>query len=54
MKQIAAVTKGIPRSINILCDTALVYGFSTGAEKIDVGLVREVIKDRTDFGVLGA
>jgi copper homeostasis protein CutC len=28
----------------ILCDTALVYGYSTNADKIDVGLVREVIK----------
>ncbi|OYY48761.1 MAG: general secretion pathway protein [Methylophilaceae bacterium 17-44-8] len=54
IKQIAMTTRGIPRSINILCDTALVYGFSTGADKIDVGLVREVIKDRNDFGVLGS
>lgn len=53
VKLIAEVTKGIPRSINILCDTALVYGFSTGADKIDVNLVREVIKDRADYGVLG-
>ncbi|MGZ8271408.1 MAG: ExeA family protein [Methylophilus sp.] len=54
VKQIASATRGIPRSINILCDTALVYGFSTGAEKIDVGLIREVLKDRADFGVLGS
>jgi general secretion pathway protein A len=54
VKEIAEATKGIPRSINILCDTALVYGFSTGADKIDVGLVREVIKDRNDYGVLGS
>jgi type II secretory pathway predicted ATPase ExeA len=54
IKQIASTTRGIPRSINILCDTALVYGFSTGADKIDVGLIREVIKDRNDFGVLGS
>lgn len=53
-KQIASTTRGIPRSINILCDTALVYGFSMGADKIDVGLIREVIKDRNDFGVLGS
>lgn len=50
---IGEAAKGIPRSINILCDTALVYGYSTNAEKIDVGLVREVIKDRAEFGVLG-
>lgn len=53
IKLIAEVSKGIPRSINILCDTTLVYGFSTGSDKIDVGLVREVIKDRAEFGVLG-
>ena len=52
-KLIGESTRGIPRSINILCDTALVYGYSTNMDKIDVGLVREVIKDRTEFGVLG-
>lgn len=50
---IAEAAKGIPRSINILCDTSLVYGYSTNVDRIDVGLVREVIKDRTEFGVLG-
>jgi len=50
---IAEAAKGIPRSINILCDTALVYGYSSGADKIDVNIVREVIKDRAEFGVLG-
>ena len=50
---IGEASRGIPRSINILCDTALVYGYSTNADKIDVGLVREVIKDRAEFGVLG-
>ena len=29
--KIAEASHGIPRMINILCDTALVYGFSTGA-----------------------
>lgn len=53
MRLIGESARGIPRSINILCDTALVYGFSTNVEKIDVGLVREVIKDRAEFGVLG-
>lgn len=50
---IAEAARGIPRSINILCDTALVYGYSTNSEKIDVNIVREVIKDRAEFGVLG-
>ena len=50
---IAEASKGIPRSINIISDTCLVYGFSTNSEKIDINLVREVIKDRAEFGVLG-
>ncbi len=50
--RIAEASKGIPRSINILCDMVLVYGFSSGAEKIGVDLVEEVLRDRSEFGVL--
>lgn len=50
--RIAEVSKGVPRSINILCDTALVYGFSAEAEMIDVELVEEVLSDRAEFGAL--
>ena len=46
-------SKGIPRSINILCETCLVYGYSSNVEKIDINLVREVISDRNEYGVLG-
>jgi general secretion pathway protein A len=53
VKLIAESAKGIPRTINILCDTSLVYGYSTNSEKIDVNLVREVLKDRSEFGILG-
>ncbi len=38
-------TKGIPRSINILCDNAFLIGFSTEEKKITAGVVREVIAD---------
>lgn len=51
---IAEKSKGIPRSINILCDTCLVYGYSTSAEKIDINIAREVLKDREEYGVLGS
>jgi len=50
---IAEHTKGIPRSINIICDTCLVYGFSTSTEKLDINIVRDVINDRSEYGVLG-
>ncbi|MEB2347264.1 MAG: AAA family ATPase [Comamonadaceae bacterium] len=49
---IAKAARGIPRSINILCDMALVYGFGGGASMIDAALVGEVLADRHDFGVL--
>ncbi|HEY9380096.1 MAG TPA: AAA family ATPase [Burkholderiales bacterium] len=49
--RIAEATRGIPRSINILCDTALVYGFSEEARCIDVGLVEEVLQDRAQYGI---
>lgn len=52
MRLIAKAADGVPRTINILCDTSMVYGFSNGLEKIDVNLVREVLHDRNDFGVL--
>ena len=49
---IAETSQGIPRTINILCDTALVYGFAAGAEKITAELVETVIQNKAQFGVL--
>jgi type II secretory pathway predicted ATPase ExeA len=51
--KIARAAHGIPRSINILCDTALVYGFAAEARLIDVHLIDEVLQDRSQYGVLG-
>lgn len=51
---IAAASGGIPRRINILCDTALVYGFSGEAARIDLALVRDVLRDQAGYGVLAA
>ena len=50
-KRIAEVTKGIPRKINIFCDLALVYGFSSEVKMIDAGLINEVIKDKETYGI---
>ncbi|KJC53635.1 general secretion pathway protein [Bradyrhizobium sp. LTSPM299] len=49
---IANTSRGIPRTINILCDTALVYGFAAGVEKITAELVDTVIQNKAEFGVL--
>lgn len=51
--KIARAAGGIPRSVNILCDTALVYGFAEEARLIDVHIVDEVLRDRSQYGVLG-
>ncbi len=39
-------TSGVPRLINILCDTALVYAFGAQQEFVDAKTIREVVKDR--------
>jgi type II secretory pathway predicted ATPase ExeA len=50
-KMIAAASHGIPRVINILCDTALVYGFSAGSHRINSKLVALVIEDKRNYGI---
>ena len=52
--RIAEATGGTPRKINILCDTALVYGFSQEAEFITLAIVEEVLRDKARFGVMGS
>lgn len=37
---------GIPRLINVLCDTALVYGYAEGASEITERIVNDVIQER--------
>jgi type II secretory pathway predicted ATPase ExeA len=50
-RTIAEASDGIPRVINMLCDTSLVYGFAIGAHNIPDELVREVIEDKNNFGI---
>jgi len=39
-------TNGVPRLINLICDTALVYGFGDQKAHLDADLVRDVIRDK--------
>lgn len=48
---IGEASHGIPRVINILCDTALVYGFATRADQITTKLVSDVIEDKRKYGI---
>jgi type II secretory pathway predicted ATPase ExeA len=51
-EMIAEASRGIPRTINILCDTSLVYSFATGVEEVTADLVKAVIENKEQYGVL--
>jgi len=51
MEAIYQHSKGIPRLINILCDTALVYGFADGLLSIDKNVIENVVEDRKKEGL---
>jgi type II secretory pathway predicted ATPase ExeA len=51
-RSIAHASQGIPRTINILCDTALIYGFAVSAESITKEIVIMVIENKSQYGVL--
>jgi general secretion pathway protein A len=42
---------GIPRTMNLLADAALVYGFAEGLETINVDIVENAIKDKDGLGI---
>lgn len=39
-------SRGIPRTINVLCDTALVYGYADEMKTVDKNVIEEVVKAR--------
>lgn len=51
-ERIAQACKGVPRRINILCNTVLVYGYSAESKLITLELVEEVLSDKAEFGAL--
>jgi type II secretory pathway predicted ATPase ExeA len=44
-------TGGIPRLVNMVCDTALVYAFSEQRESVEADIVEQVIQDRAGGGL---
>lgn len=48
---IAFATRGTPRLINILCDTALLYAFAAGADVVNSNAVQKVLEDKRQHGV---
>jgi general secretion pathway protein A len=45
-------TGGVPRLINLVCDTALVYAFSDQRASVGIDTVENVIQDRASSGLL--
>ena len=50
---ICSYSKGIPRLINMLCDTALVYAFADGLKQVDRDIIEAVIRERDVGGFVG-
>lgn len=44
-------TRGVPRLINVLCDTALVCGYADQKARIDADLIHDVVRDRSIGGI---
>jgi len=47
-----ASTGGVPRLINQVCDTALVYGYADQRKPIDADLIEQALRDRGEGGIL--
>jgi len=53
MDLVSEHSRGVPRVINIIADTALVYAFSAQESLIDIDTIKNVIRDKVDYGVFG-
>lgn len=51
-EKIAEASGGVPRRINILADTALVYGFAADCSEISLSILEEVLRDKAEYGML--
>jgi len=52
--QIHQLSGGIPRSINLLCQAALVYGFAEGASSVSQDLIRQIQEDNIGIALAAA
>lgn len=51
-KLVHDASNGTPRLINILCDTALVYGYAEEKSLVDQEVIQNVISDKAKTGVI--
>jgi len=52
MDLVFQASQGIPRVVNLLCDTALVYAYGESASRIGADVVSQVIRDKEGFGLI--
>lgn len=45
-------SRGTPRTINLLCESALVYGYADELERIDSAVIEQVLNDETCLAVV--
>ncbi|MDX1697778.1 MAG: hypothetical protein R3308_05790, partial [Thiohalobacterales bacterium] len=50
-KAVHRYSNGVPRLINLLCDTALVYGYAEQARQIDDRLITDVAREKQQSGI---
>jgi general secretion pathway protein A len=48
---VAKISKGIPRMINIICDSALVYAFADNKDIINKSIIDDVVRERAAGGI---
>ena len=51
LADVYAATNGIPRLVNILCDNALLVGYSKGVRQVDRAIIGDVVRDMTCWGL---
>ena len=51
LEQIYQASKGIPRNINLICDSALVYGFGYEMQSIGTEVINQVLADKNKIGL---
>jgi general secretion pathway protein A len=50
-KAVYRYSNGVPRLINLLCDTALVYGYADQKQRLDVKLIMDVAREKQQGGI---
>jgi putative secretion ATPase (PEP-CTERM system associated) len=51
MDRIHDASGGIPRTINLLCDAALVYGYADELKCIETSLIETIVKEKNGIGI---